>query len=210
MIYPLPKPSILIAVDAVVIAVSKWSLQVLLVERKDINNRVLPWGFVWDDETLLTATKRKLQQETWYNKFPLHALWFFDDIKRDDRWRIISAAFLSVTNKNSFPFTDWGHVQNAQFFPIGKLPPLLYDHKNIIKAGIKKLQELIMHTDIAKSLVAKRFTLTELQAMYEQILWTKLNVRNFRKKIIDTELVKPTGEVQLWVWHRPAQYYCFS
>lgn len=207
----LPKPTILIAVDAIVIAVTWWTLQVLLVQRSDIKkeSRVLPGGFVDQKETLLQAAKRKLQEETWYNKFTIHDIWIFDAVARDPRARVISAWFLAVTNKIQFPFKDWYHTRNAQFFPVHKLPHLLFDHKKIIASAIKKLQALIMHTNIAKELLPKEFTLTDLQKTYEHILWTSLNVRNFRNKIVEDWLVKPTWNIQIGVWHRPAQYFTF-
>lgn len=207
----LPKPTILIAVDAIVIAVVGWALQVLLVQRSDIKkeSRVLPGWFIDHKETLLQAAKRKLQEETGYNKFTIHDIWIFDAVARDPRARVISAWFLAVTNKTLFPFKDGYHTRNAQFFPIQKLPNLLYDHKKIIASAIDKLKELIMHSNIAKDLLPKEFTLTDLQKIYEHILWTSLNVRNFRSKIIEDKLVKPTGNIQIGVWHRPAQYFTF-
>ena len=207
----LPKPTILIAVDVIVIAVTCWTLQVLLVQRSDIKKEswVLPGWFVGQKETLLQAAKRKLQEETWYNKFTIHDIWIFDAVTRDPRARVISAWFLAVTNKTLFPFKDWYHTSNAQFFPIHTLPYLLFDHKKIIASAVKKLQELIMHTNIAKELLPKEFTLTDLQKTYEQILWKELNVRNFRNKVVEDWLIKPTWNIQIGVWHRPAQYFSF-
>lgn len=211
MITKLPKPELLVAVDAIVIAITKNKPQVLLVQRSDIKKefRVLPWGFVQKKETLLQAAKRKLHDETWYNNFTIRQVWVFDDIKRDPRDRVISVWFLAVTNTIQFPFKDWFHTKNAQFFSIQKLPNLLYDHKQIIQSALKKLQKLIMYTTIAKDLLPKEFTLTELQKVYENILGKKLNVRNFRTKLLNDNIVTPTWNMQLWVWHRPAQYFSF-
>lgn len=208
----LPKPTILVAVDAIIIAVTRWNLQVLLVQRSDIKKEswVLPGWFIDHKETLLQAAKRKLQEETWYNKFTIHDIWVFDAVKRDPRARVISAWFLAVTNKIEFPFKDWYHTRNAQFFSVNKLPHLLFDHKVIIQTAVKKLQDLIMKTNIAKELLPKEFTLTDLQNMYQNILGKELNVRNFRKKVVDDELVIPTWNMQIWVWHRPAQYFSFK
>ena len=211
MTFNLPNPDILIAVDTIVIAVTWWSLQVLLVQRSDIKKEswVLPWGFISKKETLQQAAKRKLQEETWYSKFSIHEIGIFDAVNRDPRARIISAWFLAVTNKTLFPFKDWYHTRNAQFFAVNKLPFLLYDHKAIIQSAVKKLQGLIMQTTIAKELLPKEFTLTDLQRLYEHILWKKMNVRNFRTKMIEDGIVIPTGNMQIGVWHRPAQYFRF-
>ena len=205
-----PSPSLLVAVDIVVIAVTWWSLQVLLVQRNDVGNRVLPWWFVWVQETLLDAAKRKLQEETWYAKFSIHTTWIFDAVERDYRARVLSIWFLALTHKTDFPFKDGKSTSDAKFFPLQKIPKLWFDHKEIIKTTINYMQQNIMHTDIAKPLFDKQFTLNELQTVYEIILWKQLNVRNFRKRIIDIGLIKPTGEIEIGVWHRPAQYYMFA
>lgn len=212
MTITLPTPNILIAVDAIIIAITKNKPQVLLVQRSDLKkeSRVLPWWFVQQKETLLQAAKRKLQEETGYNKFSIHQVGIFDEVTRDNRGRVISVAFLAVTNTTHFPFHDWTHTKNAQFFSIHKLPTLLFDHKKIIASAMKELQSLIMHTTIAKDLLPDEFTLSELQKVYENILGKKLNVRNFRTKLLHDNIVKPTWNTQLWVWHRPAQYFSFS
>lgn len=211
MNFSLHHPHILLAVDVVVIAVVWWNLQVLLVQRSDVKkeSRVLPWWFIDEKETLLQAAKRKLGEETWYNKFTIHELGMFDAIKRDPRTRVVSAWFLAVTNHTDFPFKDGYHTYNAQFFSIDALPYMLYDHKDIVDAAVKKLQKLVMYTNTAKDLLSKEFTLTELQGVYENILGKTLNVRNFRKKLLDEKIVFATGNMEIWVWHRPAQYYSF-
>ncbi len=212
MTFSLPQTNILVAVDVVVIAIVWWTMQVLLVQRSDIKKPswVLPWWFIDEKETLSHAAKRKLWEETGYNKFAIYEVWVFDDVKRDPRARIISSAFLALTNHIDFPFTDGYHTKNAQFYDIDQLPHVLYDHKKIIAQAICKLQSMILTTNIAKNLLPKKFTLTELQKICETILGKPLNVRNFRTKLIEEKLVVPTWEMQIGVWHRPAEYYMFS
>lgn len=208
----LPTPSILVAVDIIVIAVTGGVLKVLLVQRSDSiqETRVLPGGFVKKEETLLDTARRKLREETGYANFMVHNVGTFDAIHRDSRERVLSIGFLALTHKIDFPFKDGKNTKNAQFIPIDSLPPLEFDHADIIKTTLQYLQEKVMYTDIAKPLFWKQFTLTELQTAYEAILWKELNVRNFRKKVIDIGLVIPTGEVEIGVGHRPAQYFMFA
>lgn len=207
----IPAPAILVAVDIIVLAVHQGKIKVLLVQRSDIKTptRVLPGGFVTAKETLALAAKRVLKTETWYDKFNIHPIKIFDEPKRDSRWRVISAPFLALTNTTDFPFKDGIHTKNATFFSLNRLPTSLYDHKDIIKEAFSFLQENIMHTDIAKDLFPKEFTLTHIQQTYEQILKKELNTRNFRTKLLEENIVIPTWNIQLGVWHRPAQYYTF-
>lgn len=208
----LPNTEVIIAVDTVVIAITKNKPQVLLAQRADTKkeSRVLPGWFLQKKETLLAAARRKVEEETGYKTFSIHQIGIFDDIKRDPRWRVVSIAFLAITNSTSFIKKISKHTKNAQFFSIKKLPPLLYDHKKIIQSAWKKLQKLVMYTSIAKDLLPKEFTLTALQKVYENILGTKLNVRNFRTKLLHGGIVIPTGNTEIGVWHRPAQYYIFD
>ena len=164
----LPTPSILVAVDIIVIAVTWWELKVLLVQRSDMGkaDRVLPWAFVEKKETLLDAAKRTLKEETWYADFSIHNMGTFDAVDRDSRARVLSIGFLALTHRIDFPFKDWEHTKNSQFFPLNKLPKLWFDHKDIIQATIKYMQNNIMHSDITKPLFDKQFTLTQLQTTY--------------------------------------------
>jgi len=208
----LPKPSLLVAVDTIVLAVHEWDLKVLLVQRNDTpqDTRVLPWGFVREEETLLETAKRKLKEETGYADFTVHNVGTFDAINRDERARVLSIWFLALTYKIDFPFEDGKNTKNAQFISLCHLPKLGFDHKKMIHSTLEYLQEKIMYSDIAKPLFGKQFTLTELQTAYELILGKQLNIRNFRKRIVDIWLVVPTGEVEIGVGHRPAQYFRFA
>ena len=183
----LPIPSILLAVDVLVFAVTAGELKVLLVQRKDTTQetRVLPGGFVTTNETLLQTAKRKLKEETGYADFTVHNTGIFDAVKRDERARVVSTAFLALTHQIDFPFQDGENTKNAQFHSLKKLPFLAFDHKDIITTTLHYLQEKLMYTDIAKPLFPQQFTLTELQTTYEAILSKELNVRNFRKRMID-------------------------
>jgi len=208
----LPKPSILVAVDTIVLAVHQGDLKVLLVQRNDTPQdlRVLPWGFVREGETLFATAKRKLKEETWYADFIVHNVGTFDAIDRDQRARVISVWFLALTHKIDFPFEDGKNTKNAQFIPLRRLPKLGFDHQEMIQSTVAYLQEKIMYSDIAKPLFGPQFTLTELQTAYELILGKALNIRNFRKRMVDVGLVVPTGEVEIGVGHRPAQYFRFA
>jgi 8-oxo-dGTP diphosphatase len=115
-----------------------------------------------------------------------------------------------LTHKIDFPFEDGKNTKNAQFISLRHLPNLGFDHREIIQSTLAYLQEKIMYSDIAKPLFNTQFTLTELQTAYELILGKELNIRNFRKRMVDIGLVVSTGEMEIGVGHRPAQYFKFA
>ena len=208
----LPTPSILVAVDIIVLAVTEWSLKVLLIQRKESPQETwaLPGWFVHVDETLLDTAKRKLKEETGYADFEVHNIGTFDALDRDNRARVLSVGFLALTHKTDFPFEDGKNTKNASFISLKELPHLGFDHAKIIESTLTYLQDKVMHSNIARPLFDTQFTLTELQMAYECILGKELNVRNFRKKVIEMWLIVPTWEVEIGVGHRPAQYFTFA
>ncbi len=98
---------------------------------------------------------------------------------------------------------------DGRFVPLKQLKSLAYDHDEMLKTALERLQGKLSYTTIARFLVNKNFTLSELQQVYESILQTTFDKRNFRKKILSLGIVVETGERQSGVKNRPAQLYTF-
>jgi 8-oxo-dGTP diphosphatase len=96
------------------------------------------------------------------------------------------------------------------FTPVSALPELAYDHADIIDYARKRLAAKLLYTNIAFAFLPPKFTLTELQSVYETLLDRKLDKRNFRKKILSQAIVSPSGELRTDAAHRPAQLYRFD
>lgn len=133
----------------------------------------------------MDTAKRKLKEETGYADFEVHNIGTFDALDRDNRARVLSVGFLALTHKTDFPFEDGKNTKNASFISLKELPHLGFDHAKIIESTLTYLQDKVMHSNIARPLFDTQFTLTELQMAYECILGKELNVRNFRKKVIE-------------------------
>lgn len=207
------KQKILVTVDDVVFTIINNKLQILLIKRliqpfKDY--RALPWWFVLQQESLDEAAYRELKEETNVDNVYLEQLYTFWDPERDPRWRVISVAYMALAPRENLFIKAWSDAKEVKFFPINRLPKLAFDHKNIIETAIKRLQWKITYSNIAQFLLPEKFKLSDLQKVYEIILWKKLDTRNFRKKIEKLWIIEPTWEKEIWVKHRPAMLYRFK
>jgi len=202
------RPSV--TVDIILFTVKKEDLKVLLIKR-DIspfkNMWAIPGGFVGIKESLEEAAKRELQEETNIRNVYLEQLYTFGDPKRDPRTRVITVTYFALVNSTNFKLKASTDVKDVRWFSIFELPKLAFDHKKILDYALKRLRWKLEYTTVAFSLLPEKFTLTQLQNMYEIIFDKKLDKRNFRKKIKALNLVKETVEFQEDVSHRPAKLY---
>lgn len=125
--------------------------------------------------------------------------------------RMVAVAFLGVIDSSQVSvLRETQNTSNADWFPIDKIPPLGYDHDEILPAALKELQEKITSSTILKSLFPNTFSLPELQKVYEAILNKKLDRRNFRKKMLSLDLIEDTGETAKFAGKKPAKLYRFK
>jgi len=207
------KQNILVSVDAVIFTIINDKLEVLLVKRriepfKDY--RAIPGGFVLDNESLEEAAYRELKEETNVNNVYLEQLYTFWDPKRDPRWYVVTVSYLALSPREKLTLKAGSDAKEAKFFPVDKLPKLAFDHNKIINYALERLKWKLTYSNIAKFLLPEKFTLTQLQKVYEIILGKKLDTRNFRKKIEKLWIIECTGEKEVGVNHRPALLYRFK
>lgn len=206
------KQHILVTVDNVIFTVSENQLQVLLIKR-DIEPfkgmRAIPGGFVLESEDCEKAAYRELQEETSIRNVYLEQLYTFSDPKRDPRGRVVSIAYMALVARENMSIKAWSDAAEVRFFSMNNLPKLAFDHKKILDYAIQRLRRKIEYTNVAQYILPKKFTLSELQKVYEIVLNQKIDVRNFRKKIDKLGLVKETGEKEIGVKYRPAKLYKF-
>lgn len=206
-------PEIKLTVDAVVFTIMHQELKILLVKRQTDpfkGKYALPGGFVEYQEELEDAVKRELQEETNVKNVFLKRLKPFGKVNRDPRGRVVSISFLALVSADNINLQSSNDASNAQWKDSDALPPLAFDHKDIITDALQELKFLIQTTNIAYQILSKKFTLSEMQRLYECVLGTELDKRNFRKKIAELDLVKETGEMKRDGAYRPAMLYSFK
>jgi 8-oxo-dGTP diphosphatase len=204
-------PAVRVAVDLVIFTVREGVLQVLLIERgipPYLGMWALPGGFVLERETLEEAARRELAEETGLRDVYLEQLYTFGDPERDPRGRTIAVAYYALTPPTEpKASTD---AAKAAWHPAARTPKLAFDHAAILKSGLQRLRAKLGYTTVGFELLPKQFTLSELQHLYEAILERPLDKRNFRKKILSLDLLKPEGQKRAAGAHRPAQLYSFA
>ncbi|MDP3723947.1 MAG: NUDIX domain-containing protein [Candidatus Omnitrophota bacterium] len=211
--YEYPRPSL--TIDCVVFGldVEEKDLKVMLIQR-DIppfqGQWALPGGFVRMDETLEECALRELREETGIQKVYLEQLYTFGNLKRDPRERVVTVAYYALVNLNEHRIAASTDARKAAWFSVSDLPRLAFDHEQILEAALRRLKGKVRYEPIGFELLPKRFTLGQLQTLYEIVLERKLDRRNFRKKILGMDLLTDTGEVQEDVAHRAAKLYQFD
>jgi len=202
---------LLVTVDVVLFTIRDRKLHLLLIKRlaKPFGNRfALPGGFVGEYESLDAAAIRKLTEETGVGDVYLEQLYTFGDPKRDPRGRVITVAYYALVPSNQ-ALRAGTDASDAAWFPIAELPPLAFDHRKIAEYAHQRIRNKLDYTNVGFELLPERFTLTELQLVHEAILGQALDKRNFRRKIIQKGIIKPTKEWQQ-TGRKPAQLYRFS
>ncbi len=202
------KPSV--ASDIAVFAIIDKKLKVLLVKRKAWPFKglwALPGGFVQMDETLEFAAKRELFEETNVNDIYIEQLCTFGDPERDPRTRVISVAYFALIRPECQKLKATTDAAEVSWFDVDKTPKLAFDHKKILKHGLERLRAKLGHTTIAFRLLPEKFTLTDIQNIYEAITIKKIDKRNFRRKLLSLEIIEGVGERTKDVAHRPAKLY---
>ncbi len=209
MVYP--KPSV--TVDIVLFTILNNDLKVLLIKRGSEpfkNVRALPGGFVRINESLNKAAIRELKEETNVSNVYLEQLYTFGNPKRDPRGRVVTIAYYALINAENLQLKATTDAKEAEWFSVYQLPKLAFDHKYIINYALQRLRNKLVYTTIAFQLLPKKFTLTQLQKVYETIFNKTFDKRNFRKKILSLGLLKDINELTKGVAHRPAKLYSFT
>jgi 8-oxo-dGTP diphosphatase len=209
--YDYPRPAV--TVDCVVFGLDEGDLKVLLIRRGAApfsGAWALPGGFVRMNEPLEEAALRELGEETGITRIYLEQLYTFGDPDRDPRGRVISVAYYALANLFEHRVAAATDAEAAAWFPVADLPSLAFDHEQILEVARERLRSKVRYAPIGFELLPRRFTLTQLQRMYEKILERPLDKRNFRKKILGMGLLEETDEIEKDVAHRAARLYRFD
>lgn len=198
-----------------IFAFDEGELKILLIERNQDPYGdwfALPGNMVNNDESIDTAAERVLYELTGLKGIYMEQFYTFGDLGRHPKGRIITVAYFAMirlTNpKELRPVT--AYAKNASWVSIKELPELAFDHKSIFEKGFERVKSKISYQPLAFELLPEKFTLTQLQNLYEIILNKKLDKRNFRKKILGYDILKELDEKQKGVSYRAAKLYKFD
>ncbi len=202
-----------LAVDLVVFGYHDNTLSILLLNRKEEpfkDTWTLPGGFVQMEETFLDTCHRMLQTKLGMHEVFLEQLYSFDALDRDPRGRVISVGYYALINPAKFNIVAGSMANDIKWFNIKKLPALGFDHKDIFKMALQRLRSKILYHPVGFELLDELFTITELHDLYECILQTTLDRRNFRRKLMDAGYVINTGMKREGLQNRHPELYKFN
>ena len=201
-------PMAALTTDCVVFSFDpKNGLQILLIKRSEDSRAfaglwALPGGFLRVegegdalnvDKTLEECAIRELREETCIQgDVKLYQFGAFGDIKRDPRSRTVTVAYLALVNE--VPVTGDSDASDARWWKVDELPPLAFDHDIIIEQARKQLRRLVYFEPVVYDLLPGRFRMPQLIKLYEAILQSSFDPRNFRKKILKSGIVREAGE----------------
>ncbi len=201
-------------VDNVIFGFDDADLKVLLIRRMEApyeGQWALPGYFVRQDEELDAAAERVLHEVTGLQDVFLEQVKTFGAVERHPFGRVITVAYFSLVKISNYtPRPDIKLAQEVAWFSLSSLVELAFDHQEILTVCFDRLKWMVRTRPVGFELLPPKFTLTELQHLYEAILETKLDKRNFRKKVLSMELVTDLEEMQEGVAHRPARLYSFN
>ena len=204
------------SVDNVIFGFDNSNLKVLLIKRglepyKD--QLALPGDLVYPNEDLDTASQRVLTELSGLKNVYLEQVQTFGSVDRHPLGRVITVAYFSLIKIEDFHLVPTSSVSSStDWYDVSEVreQELAFDHNQILSACFHRLKSIVRNRPIGFELLPEKFTLTELQQLYESILEKELDKRNFRKKILSTKVLRDLGEMQKGVSHRPARLYSFD
>jgi 8-oxo-dGTP diphosphatase len=209
--YEYPRPAL--TVDAVVFGLDDEDLEVLLIRRNlppFEGQWALPGGFVRVGESLEEAVRRELQEEAGIAQVFLEQLFTFGTVDRDPREHVVTVAYYALVRMSDHHVKAATDARDAAWFAVSEARGLAFDHDRILATALERLKGKVRYQPIGFELLPPQFTLSQLQRLYETILETALDKRNFRKKILGMDFLVATDEVQKDVAHRAARLYRFD
>ncbi len=209
--YDHPHPAV--TVDIIIFTIRNSELNLLLIERgiePYKNTWALPGGFIKMDEDLEASARRELEEETGVSDVYLEQLSVYGKPDRDPRERVITIAYFALLASEKINLQAMTDAKDVGWFNINELPDLAFDHSEILTYAKKRLENKLNYTTAAFQFLNTEFTLFEVQQIYEIILQTTQDKRNFRKWILGLDIIEETGEMYRSGAYRPAKLYRYK
>lgn len=207
--YKYPHPAV--TTDCVIFGFDGTRLRVLLVQRGIEPYKgcwAFPGGFVKMDESCEQGALRELQEETGLTGAYIEQFHAFSDPNRDPRERVITIAYYALVKIQEVQGGD--DAERADWFALDEVPPLAFDHKSILHEALKRLRERIHFEPVGFELLLEKFTMKQLQNLYEAILDVHFDRRNFTKKMLHFNILTQLDETTRPTPKREAFLYSFN
>ena len=202
-----------VSIDCLLFGFNDGVLKILMVKHGEGISKgkwALPGGWINDTENIDDAASRLLYVLTGVSDIYLEQLRAFGEVNRFPTKRVITVAYFALIKPENYSLHLGFTASDAKWFDIQKVPKLPYDHKKILDFGVGHLKHKVRHEPIGFNLLPQKFTLLELQELYEAILRKPLDKSNFRRKLMNMNLLVPCKEKQKDVSHRAALLYSFD
>ena len=201
-----------VALDCIIFGFDSGELKLLLLKRKFEPAKgewSLMGGFLKNDESLDEGARRILLQLTGLTNIYMEQLQSYGDVNRDPGERTISIAFYALIKVDDND-RKLAEAHGAHWISINKVPNLIFDHNKMVEKALKTLRNKIVTKPIGFELLSEKFTLPQLQSLYEAINQEQLDKRNFRKRILETGLLDKMDEKEKGSSKKGAFYYMFN
>lgn len=198
-----------IAVECCVFGFQENVLKILLVKRSIDPFKgfwLLPGGAMIEGNTLSESVNQVLYNLTGIKKIPHRQVACYSSVDRHPVKRVVSVSYYALVKPENYPVIPKNYISEINWFALEELPQLGFDHDQLLADAIAKLRLNLRQDLIFGELLPDRFTLTELQELYESILDEKLDRRNFRKKILQMDILEATKEIKAGVKGGPVLY----
>ncbi|MDQ2751823.1 MAG: NUDIX domain-containing protein [Bacteroidota bacterium] len=202
----------LLAVDCIIFGFDGKQLKALFIKRAfnpGLNKWSLMGGFVRAEEGVEEAAARILHQLTGLSNIYMEQLQCFGEVRRDPGGRVISIAYFALINIADYS-DEMMLEHRAKWFDLNSVPPLIFDHLNMVVIAKNRLQQKVANHPIGFALLPQKFTLRQLQSLYEAINETELDKRNFTRRILDLGILKKLDEKEKSTSKKGSFYYVFD
>lgn len=205
-------PKFYISVDCIIFGFSGGELSLLLLKRNFEPARgewSLMGGFVQENESVDDAAKRVLAELTGLDEVYMEQVGAFGNVHRDPGGRVVSIAYYALVNINEYD-RELVRQHNAFWINIKELPPLIFDHSDMVEKARALMQQKASTKPIGFNLLPSLFTLSQLQSLYEAIYGEPLDKRNFRKRVAEMNYIEKTDKIDKTGSKRGAALYQFN
>ena len=203
-----------LTIDGVIFGYREDDLKILLIKRKYEpfkNQWALPGGYVKEDENLEEAVSREILEETGIDNLYLEQLYTFGVVDRDPRGRTVSVAHYGLVKPSNYELKASTDAEEVEWFSYNNIPSdLAFDHLEIIDMALERIKGKLRYVPIGFELLSEKFTLKQVEKLYETILNITFDSANFRKKFLKLDILDKLDEKESDVKRRPGTLYRFN